>query len=152
MGSALARGISSRSAQARRGPHAACSMENKHHDKAAISSPDGRFRAEASESNTVTIVDARAGKPWGTYYGHQEGLYRRLSGTIKVLVWLPDGNSIVSGSTDGSIHVWHARTGIHQRTLTEAQEGCEVAELILSRAGTLTALRGKEARTWQLCS
>ena len=89
-------------------------------------------------------------EPWVTYYGHQAGLYRRVSGTIKVLAWLQEGTSLASGSTDGSIHIWHARTGIHQRTLTQPQEGCAVLALALSHDGCLTALRGKDANTWQL--
>ena len=75
----------------------------------AIRSPDGRFLAVPGSSNTVVVLDALTTDPWVTYYGHQAGLYRRVGGTIKALIWLSDGNSIVSGSTDGSIHIWQAR-------------------------------------------
>jgi WD40 repeat protein len=116
----------------------------------ALLSPDGRFLAAPGERHTVLVLDAATNEPWVTYYGHQAGVYRRLSGTIKALVWLPGGSSIASGSTDGSIHIWHARSGIHQRTLTQPQENCAVQSLVLSHEGCLTALRGGEVTTWQL--
>ncbi len=116
----------------------------------AILSPDGRFLAVPGADNTVIVLDAITNEPWVTYFGHQAGLYRRVGGTIKALAWLPNGSSMVSGSTDGSIHIWHARTGIHQRTLTQPQEGFEVLALILLDDGLLTVLRGKDTNTWQL--
>src|SRR2546421_12288768 len=81
----------------------------------ALLSPDGRFLAIPGERHTVLVFDAATNEPWVTYYGHQAGMYRRVSGTIKALAWLPDGSSIASGSTDGSIHLWHGGTGVHQR-------------------------------------
>ncbi|HKF38241.1 MAG TPA: WD40 repeat domain-containing protein [Ktedonobacteraceae bacterium] len=124
--------------------------ESRHSGATPILSPDGRFLAVPGANHTVLVLDAATNEPWVTYYGHQAGVYRRVGGTIKALVWLPDGNSIVSGSTDGSIHVWHARSGIHQRTLTQPQEDCAVLALILSHHGCVTALRGKDVNTWQL--
>ena len=116
----------------------------------AILSPDGRFLATPGECHTVLVLDTATNQCWVTYYGHQAGIYRRLSGTIKALAWLPDGTSIASGSTDGSIHLWHARSGIHQCTLTQAQEDCAVLALNLSGDGCLTAVRGRDMQTWQL--
>ena len=126
------------------------SAERTRKSEKAILSPDGRFLAVSGANNTVIVLDALTNEPWVTYYGHQAGLYRRVGGTIKALAWLANGSSIVSGSTDGSIHIWHARTGIHQRTLTQPQEGCEVLALTLLDDGVLTALRGKDTSTWQL--
>src|SRR5947209_20506784 len=103
--------------------------ENKQNGETALLSPDGRLLAVPGESNTVVVIDVLTNEPWVTYYGHQAGVYRRVSGNIKALAWLLDGNSIATGSTDGSIHIWHARTGIHQRTLTQPQEGCAVLAL-----------------------
>jgi WD40 repeat protein len=125
--------------------------ESRRNGETAIQSPDGRFLAVPGARNTVVVLDALTREPWATYYGHQAGVYRRVAGTIKALAWLPDGTSIASGSTDGSIHIWHARTGIHQRTLTQPQEGCAVLALTLSDDGYLTALRGKDTNTWQRC-
>lgn len=125
-------------------------MRNKRNTETGVLSPDGRFLAVPCESHTVLVLDATTNEPWVTYYGHQAGIYRRIGGIIKALVWLPGGSSIASGSTDGSIHIWHARTGIHQRTLTQPQEDCPVLALILSHHGCLTALRGRDVTTWQL--
>ncbi len=116
----------------------------------AILSPDGRFLAPPGERHTVLVLDAVTNEPWVSYYGHQAGIYRRVSGTITALTWLPDGTSIASGSTDGSIHLWHARSGIHQRTLAQAQEDCAVLVLSMSSDGCLTAVRGRDMQTWQL--
>lgn len=124
--------------------------ERRRSGEIAIFSPDGRFLAVPGESHTVLVLDAATNEPWVTYYGHQAGVYRRLSGTIKALAWLPGGSNIVSGSTDGSIHIWHARSGIQQRTLTQPQDDCAVLALILSSHGRLTALRGGNLTTWQL--
>lgn len=126
------------------------STGSKHNGEKSILSPDGWFLAVPGASNTVVVLDALTRDLWVTYYGHQAGVYRHVTGTIKALAWLPDGTFIASGSTDGSIHIWHARTGIHQRTLTQPQEGCAVLALTLSDDGCLTALRGKDANTWQL--
>jgi WD40 repeat protein len=126
-------------------------MESKHNGEKALLSPDGRFLAVPGDSNTVIVIDGATNKQWVTYYGHQAGLYRRVGWTIKALAWLPDGSNIASGSTDGSIHIWDARTGIHQRTLTQPQEDCAVLALSLSHEGRLTALRGGSINTWQLC-
>ena len=123
---------------------------NKRNTEIGVLSPDGRFLAVPGENHTVLVLVATTNDPWVTYYGHQAGVYRRIGGTIKALAWLPGGSSIASGSTDGSIHIWHARTGIHLRTLTQPQEDCPVLALILSQHGCLTALRGKDVTTWQL--
>ena len=118
--------------------------------ESGILSPDGRFLAVPGESHTVRVLDAATNEPWVTYYGHQAGVYRREGGAITALAWLRGGSSIASGSTDGSIHIWHARSGIHQRTLTQPQEACAVLALVLSHYGCLTALRGGEVTSWQL--
>jgi WD40 repeat protein len=124
--------------------------ERRRSGESGILSPDGRFLAVPSENHTVLVLDAATNEPWVIYYGHQAGVYRRVSGTIKALAWLSGVSSIASGSSDGSIHIWHARSGIHQRTLTQPQEDCAVLALTLSDNGCLTALRGGEVTTWQL--
>jgi WD40 repeat protein len=115
-----------------------------------ILSPNGRFLAVPGENHTVLVLDAMTNESWVTYYGHQAGIYQRVTGTITALAWLPDGSRMVSGSTDGSIHLWHARSGIHQRTLAQPQEDYAVLTLILSGERCLTALRGRDITTWQL--
>src|SRR5438105_13387754 len=83
--------------------------ERRRSGERAILSPDGRFLAVPGENHTVLVLDATTNQPWVTYYGHQAGIYRRVSGIITALAWLPDGSCIASGSTDGSIHLWHGR-------------------------------------------
>lgn len=117
-----------------------------------VRSPDGCFLAVPGSHNTVVVIDATSQVPWATYYGHQAGVYRREAGTITALVWLPDGERLVSGSSDGSIHLWHARTAMHRRTLREAQADCAVLALTVSREGILTAYSGGEVSTWYLSS
>ena len=124
--------------------------ERRRSGEIAILSPDGRFLAVPGENHTVLVLDTATNEPWVTYYGHQAGIYRRVGGTIKALAWLPGGSSIASGSSDGSIHIWLARSGTHQRTLTQPQEDCAVLALILSSYGRLTALRGGNLTTWEL--
>lgn len=83
-----------------------------------VPSPDGAWLAIADpQEHTVEIV-AAGGKPWCTYAGHQDGLYRR-QGTIQALTWSPDGQWLASASSTGSVHVW-TRRGIHQRTVQRA--------------------------------
>ena len=125
-------------------------MGNKRDTEIGVLSPDGRFLAAPGERHTAVVLVAATKEPWATYYGHQAGVYRRVCGTVRALVWLPDGSSIASGSSDGSIHLWHARTGIHQRTLAQPQEGCAVLALTLSHNGYLIALRRRDVNTWQL--
>ena len=124
--------------------------ESRRSSERGILSPDGRLLAVPGEDHTVRVLDATTNELWVTYFGHQAGVYRRVSGTIKTLAWLPGGSSIASGSTDGSIHLWHGRSGIHRRTLAQPQEDCAVQALVLSHEGCLTALRGGEVTTWQL--
>ena len=124
--------------------------EHRRSGEPALLSPDGRFLATPGKRHTVLVLDAATNEPWVTYYGHRAGIYRRLSGTIKALAWLPDGTSIASGSTDGSIHLWHARSGIHQHTFAQAQEDCAVLALILSGDGCPIAVRGRDIQTWHL--
>ncbi len=121
-------------------------------EETTVLSPNGQFLAIAGKDNTVIICNARTQQPWATYYGHQAGLYRRLNAVITALAWSPDGQRIVSGSLDGSIHVWYAPIAIHQRTLIEALPGCAVTELAVSGTGELTAKRGEETHRWQLDS
>jgi WD40 repeat protein len=115
-----------------------------------VRSPDGRWLALPGQKNTVVVLDAKSRTLWATYYGHQAGLYRREAGTITALAWLPDGERLVSGSSDGSIHLWHARSGTHRRTLREAQADCAVLALTVSHEGMLRAFSGGEVGTWQL--
>ena len=125
--------------------------ENKHNGETALLSPDGRLLAVPGECNTVVVLDALTNEPWATYYSHQAGLYRRVAGPIRALMGLLEAILLPSGSTDESIHIWHARSGIHQCTLTQPQEGCAVLALALPHDELLPwSWRGKDDNSWQL--
>lgn len=83
-------------------------------------SPDGRHVAVRGPNHTVEVWNNSYSHRLLTYSGHQDGLYRRLTGRILAIAWSPDGSRIASISSNGSLQVWNARTGIHQRTLLPA--------------------------------
>lgn len=86
-------------------------------DSAGTLSPDGMYTAVPGCNHTVEVWDCTFNRRLLTYTGHQDGLYRRTSGRILAIAWSPDGRRIASVSSNGSLQVWDARTGIHQRTL-----------------------------------
>lgn len=124
---------------------------SKHNGAAALLSPDGRWLAAPGKNNTVVVLDAASQAPWATYYGHQDGLYRREDGVITSVVWVTD-EIVATGSSTGSIQLWNARTSTHRRTLRNAQNGHAVLALSLSHEGVLTAYSEGEIGTWQLYS
>lgn len=79
--------------------------------------PDGMHVAVRGFNHTVEVWDSRFGHRLLTYYGHQDGMYRRLTAHILAIAWSPDGTHIASASSNGSLQVWDAQSGIHQRTL-----------------------------------
>src|SRR5438270_11975119 len=99
---------------------------DKRDTERGVLSPDGRFLAAPGESHMAVVLVAATKEPRVIYYGHQAGVYRRVCGTVRALAWQPDGRSIASGGADGAIHLWHARSGIHQRTLAQLQAGWAV--------------------------
>jgi len=94
-------------------------------------SPDGSSLAVCGPNHTVEVWDAHAHHRRLTYYGHQDGLYRRLMGHILAVAWSPDGTRLASLSSTGSLHVWDARTGIHQRTVLPASDQAHEQPCIL---------------------
>ena len=71
-------------------------------------SPDGT-RLAVTGSVGIWLYDARSGAELGLISGH-------ASDVISV-AFSPDGNTLASGSIDGTIRLWDARTGAHKRTL-----------------------------------
>jgi WD40 repeat protein len=88
-------------------------------DFVGVLSPDGMHVAVRGPNHTVEVWKSGFNHRLLTYCGHQDGLYR-LSGHILAIAWSPEGTRIASVSSNGSLHVWDARTAIHQRTLLSA--------------------------------
>ena len=43
--------------------------------------------------------------------------YRNLNSVVSVAVFMPDGNSILTGCMDGTLRIWHTNTGAEIRRL-----------------------------------
>lgn len=86
-------------------------------EQSGVYTSDHRFRAEPGKDNTVNIYSDN--HLWLTYYGHQEGLYKKR-GTVTDIQWIEtDGcRRIKSTSSTGSIQLWDALMGYHLRTYT----------------------------------
>jgi WD40 repeat protein len=83
--------------------------------------PDKRWVAAPGPEHTVQIWQVEQSRLWAAYYGHQAGVYNRRTATVEEAAWV-DNERVVSRSSDGSIHLWNARSGIHTRTFAEAGE------------------------------
>jgi WD40 repeat protein len=123
-------------------------------------SRDGLRVAVRGPNHTVEVWSNNFSRRLLIYYGHQDGLYRRLTGHILAIAWSPDGTRIASISSNGSLQVWDARTGIHQRSLLpasfntmQAQSQEQECELIWETDGLhLKRQRGqeREQKAWKL--
>lgn len=77
---------------------------------AALSlSKDGKLLACASPE-AVRILDVSSAR--------EQSAVHRPGGQAESIAFSPDGLSVLSGSTDGSLRLWDARTGKEVRTLT----------------------------------
>jgi len=80
-------------------------------------SPDGSYIGTPGAEHTVEIWTVATGAKRLRYYGHQAGVYRRVTEEIQALAWSPDGKWMVSASSGGTMQLWDASTGIHLKTL-----------------------------------
>src|SRR6266536_1239851 len=64
--------------------------------------PDGRRIASLSGADTLQI--------WGAVTGRKLNAYQSPGNIVKVVAWSPDSSTIATGSTDGTVRVWHADT------------------------------------------
>ncbi|HEY7415828.1 MAG TPA: WD40 repeat domain-containing serine/threonine-protein kinase, partial [Ktedonobacteraceae bacterium] len=75
-------------------------------------SPDGKQVASASSDDKVHLWEPTATERWSNHVVEKAILfYAGHSVRVGTLAWSPDGRSIASGGSDGTIHVWDARTG-----------------------------------------
>ena len=106
-------------------------------------SPDEQWVAVAGSEHTVDVWQMDQGRHWSTYYGHRDGMYNRRGPAIEEIAWV-DNEQVVSGSQDGAIHLWNARTGIHVRTLVnvgDRQGRARVQDFVQSRASSVGSER-----------
>ncbi|MFN8418202.1 MAG: WD40 repeat domain-containing protein [Anaerolineae bacterium] len=75
--------------------------------KYATWSPDGTKIATAqfytSQSVKISILDVFTGHELHEFLGHTD--------VIGIVLWSPDGTTLASGSTDGTIRIWNANSG-----------------------------------------
>ena len=81
---------------------------------AIVYSPDGATIATASWDSTVRLWHADTGKYKATLK-HTQGVnaalpWRRSANAINAIVYSPDGATIATGTRDGKVRLWDART------------------------------------------
>lgn len=119
---------------------------------AAALSPDGKQLALSSSHHMVEHWFLPSCTLTGCYYGHRAGVEDR-SGSITALCWTPDNCRIASGSSDGSLHIWHASSLHHlgtfvERTMNKALAS-PISALAWSPDGSLLAdITGSTLRIW----
>lgn len=106
-------------------------------------SPNGNTLASALVGNTdfstgepkltgieIDIWDAKSGALKKVLTGH--------TGGMTSMVFLPDGRTLVSGNSDGTVRLWEVETGQPQRTL--ADNLSDVSSVCLSTDGRILAI------------
>ena len=82
---------------------------------AIVYSPDGTTIATASRDSTVRLWDADTGKH-KTTLKHRRGVnatlpWNRDANAVNATAYSPDGNTIATGTQNGNVRLWDARTG-----------------------------------------
>ncbi|XP_076344337.1 WD repeat-containing protein 82-like isoform X1 [Tachypleus tridentatus] len=76
-------------------------------------SPDGKMILISTNGQVIHLIDAFQGKPLQTLMGHINNKGLPLESSFS-----PDSQFVFSGSTDGIIHVWCAKTGVKTAVLS----------------------------------
>ena len=102
-------------------------------------SPDGTRLAVAS-SIGIWLYDAQTGEELDLLTGH--------TGSVNSVAFSPDGNTLASGSWDGTLRLWHAGTGNPIRTLSGHTDS--VYSVAFSPDGTTIASGSRDGtlRLW----
>lgn len=100
-------------------------------------SPDGRFLAVGQAAPHVDLWEWRGGRR-----AHRLAVSSRTS--APTALFLADGETIVTGSGRGRLHVWDAATGEQRRSKVEAHSGTIYA-LALQPGGALFATASQDA-------
>ncbi len=79
-------------------------------------SSDGRYIASSDKSGTVYIRDISTGFLAHKYVGHLTSRWKKIVLSPEylgsyILAWSPDGESIASGASDRTIHIWKIPRG-----------------------------------------
>jgi len=100
-------------------------------------SPDGSKVVSASGDGTAGLRD------WSVSPVRQQ-LFRGHETAVVSASLLLNDTKLITGSLDGSVRVWDARTGLQERTFKLSQFG--VIQLAVSRQGDLLAAAGGDYR------
>ncbi|CAK9294665.1 unnamed protein product [Gordionus sp. m RMFG-2023] len=81
-------------------------------------SPDGKFICISTNGQVIRLLDAFQGTPLQNFTGHTNNKGIPLEASFS-----PDAQFLLSGSTDGKIHVWKTENGAKLATLTGDHAG-----------------------------
>ncbi|MEN8142344.1 MAG: hypothetical protein ABFQ82_01950, partial [Thermodesulfobacteriota bacterium] len=94
-------------------------------------SPDNDYIVSGvSWDGNILIVDASSDELVKTLPGH--------SNWVNTVLYTPDGKNIISGSKDGSVRIWDAKSGKEQKNIREWWWG-EISQLAVTADGVLLA-------------
>jgi len=112
-------------------------------------SPEGSYIATPGAEHTVEIWTVATGAKRLSYYGHQAGVYRRVTAHVQALAWSPDGKWMVSASSDGTMQLWDPSTGIHLKTLVTSSTPVSVLAWSPETTSVMAAV-GSTLQEWHI--
>jgi WD40 repeat protein len=111
----------------------------------AVSPSAQQIASVAIQDNLVRVWDAASGKPTLT-------LEHERSTSVFTVAYCPEGKYIVSGGSDGTVHVWDASTGSSVQTLKGHSDA--VTSAAFSHDGTtiVSGSTDKTVKIWDVSS